>query len=682
MKKVWHTIKTAGKNPVKTFKKSGGKSKVFIAIFAVIGITALLISRAATFSVSVEPETGSLAGCASKTTDSSASNNSAVKFCSVGAPSGAGAHLPITYSASSLSGTVRYVDTNGSDSNSGSSSSPYATLAKAVSASAANDTIVVNGGTYRNQRNVTVNKAGLRIIAASGQTPIFNGAQPVSNSSGWTTEGSYKYRSYTPRPLTQTQGVAFDSESSMTNLVDDGSGRYADQLWVGSAPMDQVTAKTSLSDGKFFVDRANNNNRLYMTANDSAKSGIESSVSSTGSDRLFEVTANGVTIEGLTITRYSPLASDSGVISDASGGTNLTLRNLDISWLPFEGVHSAQDGLTMQDVTMTNIAWQTINVTLADNFTLDAAKITYTDPFNEFNTSPASGALKTSRNRNTTVKNSVISNNNSHGLWFDQSNINTTVANTSIVDNTGAGVFFEISDGLTFVNNYAKASGGAQPVKAVGSSGLVFVNNTFVGGIDPLGVYTDPRSVPGCSTRTKTTGFCQISSDVQSRFPIPSTMDWMPRIDVMLNNIIAYPTNSQYCAVQPFCVNTYHPDVPAKAPINTIIHKADTSRGIPQTVIDGNVYVAGSSGVLIRRGNNDNISYTSLSAWTAAMAASPVSIAGIDANSKSGASWVNADGSPTSTLAAAHSQAVAVPTNAAINKYIPAGTKHYGVLNK
>ncbi|MFO0920365.1 MAG: hypothetical protein U0451_01690 [Candidatus Saccharimonadales bacterium] len=43
---------------------------------------------------------------------------------------------------------------------------------------------------------------------------------------------------------------------------------------------------------------------------------------------------------------------------------------------------------------------------------------------------------------------------------------------------------------------------------------------------------------------------------------------------------------------------------------------------------------------------------------------------------------VNTDGSPTSSLTSAHSQAVAVPTNIVINKYIPAGTKHYGVLNK
>lgn len=673
-------------------KKPQNRPKVFIIGFALFGIAALLAARAATPNAALELELGTLGGCTQKVNDTTASAGAAIQFCAAtsgGGSTTAGAQIPLQYDISSLTGTVRYVDDNGNDSNAGSSSAPFATLAKAVSASAANDTIVVKGGLYRNQRNVSITKAGLRIIAAPNETPIFSGSVVQSSTSGWTTEGSYRYISYTGRPLKEGGGVSFNSESDMTNLLGDGSGRYPDQVWIGNTALDQVSAKSSLGDGKFYVDRQNK--RLYMTATDSAKSGIETSRSNPtpendatnnpDRDRLFSVNASSVKIEGLTITRYAANAYDYGVITVAENADNVLLKNLDISHLPFEGIHAGFDNaLTVQNLTMNNVGWQSINTNQTDNFTLAASKITNTDPFDEFNQSPASGALKTSRNRNTTVKDSIISNNKSHGLWFDQSNINTTAANNTIVDNSAAGIFFEISDGLTLVNNYIKTSGGSQPFKAVGSGGLIIVNNTFVGGIDPVGVYTDPRSIPGCSTRTAAP-YCQIESDVQKRFPRPATLDWMPRIDIMLNNIMAYPTNSQYCVVSPFCVNTYHPQ-PASAPIETIIHKANSTLGLQQTVIDGNVYVAGSSGVLIRRGNNENISYSSLSAWTAAMAASPVSIAGIDANSKSGSSWVNPDGSPTSALTAAHGQAVAVPTNSKINAFIPAGTKHYGVLNK
>ena len=65
-------------------------------------------------------------------------------------------------------------------------------------------------------------------------------------------------------------------------------------------------------------------------------------------------------------------------------------------------------------------------------------------------------------------------------------------------------------------------------------------------------------------------------------------------------------------------------------------------------------------------------------AFTTAMGAAPVSIGGIDANSKYGTSWVNLDGTPTAALIAANSQAIAIPADADINQYIAAGTKRFG----
>src|SRR5690606_11236178 len=187
------------------------------------------------------------------------------------------------------------------------------------------------------------------------------------------------------------------------------------------------------------------------------------------------------------------------------------------------------DNSTIRNVTLTYVGWQTIGANLTDNLMIDGVKVTDSDFFDEFTSSPASGALKTSRTRNTTVINSIIDNNKSHGLWFDQSNINTIVANNIMRHNTGAAIFFEISDGLLFVNNYIRATGSVQALRLVGSSGIRLINNTSIGGANPLGVYTDARSIPGCSTRP-TSSPCQISSDIQTRFPIPASMDWMPRI--------------------------------------------------------------------------------------------------------------------------------------------------------
>lgn len=209
----------------KKFKKSWNKhSKIYIILaIAIVGTLALSISRAAPFTANFEPEAGTKGGCATSVSESGLSNGSAIKFCTPTPPSSgkvAGAQLPINYDLSTLTGTIKYIAPNGSDSNSGSVTSPYLTISKALSTLGTNGTIVVRGGTYRDQRNISIGsgKSGLRIIAYPGEIPVFNGAQAVSSSSGWTTEGSLKYRTYTPRPVTAGGGVTFSDTSKNTNL--------------------------------------------------------------------------------------------------------------------------------------------------------------------------------------------------------------------------------------------------------------------------------------------------------------------------------------------------------------------------------------------------------------------------------------------------------------------------------
>ena len=670
----------------KVSKIASRHPKVLLAItvmmFSGLGLLTLRLSRAATPYVSLEPENGSIQGCISSVDDSNASGKKAIMFgCESVSSTGAGAKLPIQYDINKLTGTIRYVATTGTDSNPGTKTAPFATLAMAAKVSNANDTIVVRGGIYRGQANVSLDDSGLKVIAYPGETPVFNGATDVTGANGWTQEGVYSYRSYSPRPVTNGGGVNFSS--SNTNLVDDGVGRYPDQAWIGDKGLKQVMNKSSLSEGEFFVDRSNN--RLYMMASDTKRQGIEisrSAKSASERDRMLTINGKNITVEGLKIIRYSASAGDYGGILVAGGASGSKITNVELSDFPYEGIHYATGNVNSvtSHVTINRVGWQSINTDRTDNYLLDYAKITHTDPFDEFTSSPASGAIKTSRNRNTKITNGLFTNNNSHGIWFDQSNINSVVANNTLIDNIGASVFFEISDGFIMANNYVRAKGSAQAVKLAGSSGISLVNNTIIGGVDPIGVYTDARSIPGCSTRPSSNP-CQLASEVQTYFPVPSTMDWMPRIDLMINNIVAYPSGSTFCGgTEPVCIMTYHGSTGASYPIEKIIHKADPSRGIPQTVMNGNVYVNGSGAII--RVSQPVASYSNVSSWTSAMAKSPVGITGIDSLSKFGNEWVQPDGTPTAALKAVHNQAIAVPSNSLLNQYVPAGNRHYGVLNK
>ncbi|TAH33442.1 right-handed parallel beta-helix repeat-containing protein [Candidatus Saccharibacteria bacterium] len=644
---------------------------LFAALFGVVGATTMLFSQAATPVASFEAEAGTNASCAVDATDASASGGSAVQFggSSCGNTASAGAQLPISYDLASLTGTVRYVATNGNDTTgTGSVSAPYASVSKAYSVAATGDSIVVRGGTYR-QGGLAFAKA-VKLIAYPGELPIFNGAQAAS--SGWTTEGSYQYHAYTEMPVTDGSGISFTTGQ---NLAGDGVGKYPDQAWIGPNQLQQVSAKTSIAANKFWVDAANN--RLYMMATDVAKGNVELSQNRT----LLNVTAPNTTLEGFRAIRYSNTASDYGAIKFSDTADNGTMRNVEVSDTAFIavmfGAGSINNGSKMEHVSVGYSNWMGVSTMYTDNFTMDGVYIHDMNQFGEFTYSPQSGALKTSRTRYTKVLNSLITNNKSHGIWFDQSNYDAQVANNVITGNLGSSLFFEISDNLTLINNYITSpSNGDRAVKLAGSSGLKLINNTIVGGADPVGIYVDNRSIPGCSNPANALCANSYGSDRDSVRPFLSTMTWIPRLDIMLNNIIVYPRAAGYCGTATdVCITKTNGS--ANVALNTIIHKTDSVSA--QTVIDGNVYANGTGNIInaLATGN-----YTTTSAFATAMAGSPVGISGFEANGKYGNTYVNADGSPTAALAALHAQAVAVPTNATINQYIPAGTKHYGVLNK
>lgn len=69
-------------------------------------------------------------------------------------------------------------------------------------------------------------------------------------------------------------------------------------------------------------------------------------------------------------------------------------------------------------------------------------------------------------------------------------------------------------------------------------------------------------------------------------------------------------------------------------------------------------------------------SYATPTAWSTAAAGPPIAIPGLDANSKAGDGYVSADGAPTAALD--HDQAVALPVDAELNAYLPAGTRRFG----
>src|SRR6476661_317890 len=84
------------------------------------------------------------------------------------------------------SATTYYVSTSGSDGNPGTLSAPFRNINTAVKKLAAGDTLLIRGGTYREEVNILTGggSAGnyVTIAAYSGEKPILKGSDVVT---GW-----------------------------------------------------------------------------------------------------------------------------------------------------------------------------------------------------------------------------------------------------------------------------------------------------------------------------------------------------------------------------------------------------------------------------------------------------------------------------------------------------------------
>jgi hypothetical protein len=591
------------------------------------------------------------------------------------APAGlVGARLPISVPVESLAGSVVYIAPDGDDAASGTREAPMRTLRAAISRvrTGTNPTVVVRGGLYREGRVTIPEGPAVRVLAYPGELPEFRGSVPFQD--GWTVEDGLSWHAYTPQPVTNGGGISFTSGQ---NLTGEGVGKYPDQAWVGGTRLRQVTARSAVVPGTFWVDRSNG--RIYLSTSDVIAGGVEVS----GLDVFLTIQAPGTVVEGIRINRFSNSADDQGVVRFLSTADGTLLRDVQVFDAAFQAVSMAGRqsttgllaGVTLENVTIAGANWMGITATLVDDLTLRRVLFQSLNLAREFRTSPASGAIKATRTRHALIEASQVRDVVGHGFWFDQSSAHVVIAGNDLSGVSGSSVFFEISDDLLLINNFVRST-GERVAKLAGASGLKLVNNTLVGAADPVGIYVDSRSKPGCADPSLPLCEGSYSSDRDTVRPRLATLDWMPRLDLMINNVLANPRSKGYCgAVTTMCI--MQRNELAYAPIESIIHKADPVRGIPQTRIDGNVYANGTGPIAVASSLGSFASHTALASR---LAGAPVGIAGLEAAGRSGLGWVGSDGTPTSALVAAHGQAVPIPTDPAINAYLPAGWRMYGAV--
>jgi hypothetical protein len=216
------------------------------------------------------------------------------------------------------------------------------------------------------------------------------------------------------------------------------------------------------------------------------------------------------------------------------------------------------------------------------------------------------------------------------------------------------------------------------------------INNTVVGGPGAVGVYTDKRSSPNCADETaspnpsaewtRCAGLGTLTSDRIPPHLWKDTIDWLPRIDEAYNNIVAWPDRvDDLCGGLKVALCITDNNSGTSVTPQSIIHKAEPARDIPETYMDYNIYQSDGPIVgLPDPSSNNTVRHDSTASVAAALAAAPYNLSGLEAHSLATPGLVNPDGSPTDALQALHDTAKPIPDDPLINRFLPEGLRHYG----
>lgn len=538
---------------------------------------------------------------------------------------------------------------------------------------------------------------------------------------GWRcVTGSSAYT--TPAPTTQDA----DGCTGTARVV---TAYWPDQAWVDDRALLQVSDKARVVAGTFWVARSSSTDanppstKMYLHKDDAAA--LSKLRVSASSGPFLEILGDGVTLRGFQIKRHSPSWSRYSV-SVLTGVNDFAMQDIafdDNAGISFK-VGGGDDAggaqiirrAQVDRVTLTDAGWMGAALSYSNDLQLRDSSFQRINANREFNRGPMSGAIKATKTYRTVVENTEFRSVWGHALWWDQSNYDTTIARSDISDVSHSAVLMEISHGLNLIDNVIRGPAaptgeeGHTTVRLAGSSGLRLINNTITGGPVGIGIYTDGRSKTygssgrPCSEHAVRYGQsgdakadCNVgySSDFDKAragafSPSGATnltpgMNWKPAVDLMQNNVIANQTDplpngwATPCGGHtPLCVFGYVGSPAVTVGLNTIFR-----RGMS---MNGNIYQPTGSDIAQFRSRSGTVSEGAFVADDIDALRGSSGLGGttyglsVESLGRSGTGWVNGDGSATSLLRASHGQAAPVPTDRAINIYLPAGARHFGAF--
>ena len=385
-----------------------------------------------------------------------------------------------------------YVDAHsGSDSHTGTQSSPLRTIQAAVNKADTNNEngigtkIIVNAGVYREAVNIgAYNSTGatVTIQAAVTGTAVIAGSNVLS---GWSAQSSGIY-THTWTPNLGTCGIPSGWPSTIPSIA-----RRTDMLFVNGAPLTEVMASSQLRPGTFYVNESTNLIEMYPPSGTTVSSAnIEAAV------RRQTLSISGrkdIVIRGMVFRHAASCINTPGVT--VSGSSHILFDADQALWNNWGGVGIfGTNYVTVQNSVAnhnggigfmsTNDQYVLFNFNQSDYNNWRGAQGGLYDW--------GMGGTKFMYMRNTTVQNHFSYNNQAQGLWFDTDNKYITINNATLSGNHMAALQLEASEGpVTVENSHLCHSGVGANILNV--EGLTIKYNTFYNN-SGTGVY-DPAEV-------------------------------------------------------------------------------------------------------------------------------------------------------------------------------------------
>ena len=375
---------------------------------------------------------------------------------------------------------VLYVDAqSGSDSNSGSSSSPLKTIQAAVNKANTNNQksigtkIVVNAGVYRETVNIDpvsgLTSAPLTLEAASNGAAIISASDALS---GWSPDPQYSGAFVTNWTPTQSTCALPSGWPAVQPIA-----LHTEMTFVNGIPMTQVLAGSDLKPGTFFVNTTDGTLHLFPPAGVDPSSAVIEAASRVKT--ISVVSRTNIVLRGLVFEHAASCINNSGATVTSS--TNVLIDSIQANSNNFAGLGIfSSTNVTVQNST------GSYNGGIGFQASKDQATL-FTNNETDYNNwrgaqaafyNWAMGGTKLFQMRTTTVQNHASYNNQAQGLWFDTDNQKVTINNATLVGSYNAALQLERNEGPILLENSHLCSSGVG-VNVLTTEGLAVNNNVF-----------------------------------------------------------------------------------------------------------------------------------------------------------------------------------------------------------